>query len=36
MHPNVWFSLTGFKTHLPETLEHLAKCWSLSFLALYF
>jgi hypothetical protein len=21
MHPNVWFSLTGFKTHLPETLR---------------
>jgi hypothetical protein len=23
MHPNVWFSLTGFKTHLPETLRKL-------------
>jgi hypothetical protein len=23
MHPNVWFGLTGFKTHLPETLRKL-------------
>jgi hypothetical protein len=23
MHPDVWFSLTGFKTHLPEALRKL-------------